>query len=385
MASRRNEGIQVRHARGCPGRDDGRCRCTPRYQAQVWSPREHKRISRTFPTLAAAKSWRHDAAVALRQGSLRAGDGRTVKQAWDEWEGAAKSGLVMNRSGDPYKPSALRGYEQGMRLRVLPVLGSEKLNDVRRSDVQRLVNRMMAEGAKPSTIRNALMPLRAIYRYALTLDEVGVNPTTGVQLPAVRGRRERIASPTEAATLIAALPAADQALWATAMYAGLRAGELQALPDELVDLDRNVIQVHWSWDPKAGRVTPKSRAGRRTVPIPKILRHHLAAHRLARHGRGGLFFGRPDGRPFSNQAYSQRAARKWGAAELEPIGLHDCRHTFASLMIAAGLNAKALSTFMGNSSITITLDRYGHLFPGSEEEAADLLDAYLDRQTVGAR
>ncbi len=167
------------------------------------------------------------------------------------------------------------------------------------------------------------------------------------------------------------------------MYAGLRAGELQALPDELVDLNRNVIRVHWSWDPKAGRVTPKSRAGRRTVPIPKILRRHLAQHRLARHGRGGLFFGRADGRRFSNQAYSQRAARTWDAAELEPIGLHDCRHTFASLMIAAGVNAKALSTFMGHSSITITLDRYGHLFPGSEEEAADLLDAYLDRQTAG--
>lgn len=46
-------------------------------------------------------------------------------------------------------------------------------------------------------------------------------------------------------------------------------------------------------------------------------------------------------------------------------------------MIAAGVNAKALQTFMGHSSITVTLDRYGHLFPGSEQEAADLLDAYL--------
>jgi len=57
--------------------------------------------------------------------------------------------------------------------------------------------------------------------------------------------------------------------------------------------------------------------------------------------------------------------------------LHECRHTFASLMIAAGVNAKALGTYLGHSSITITLDRYGHLFPGNEEEAAALLDAYL--------
>ena len=59
------------------------------------------------------------------------------------------------------------------------------------------------------------------------------------------------------------------------------------------------------------------------------------------------------------------------------IGLHEARHTFASLMIAAGVNAKALSTYMGHSSIAVTLDRYGHLFPGNEEQAAGLLDAYL--------
>ena len=48
-------------------------------------------------------------------------------------------------------------------------------------------------------------------------------------------------------------------------------------------------------------------------------------------------------------------------------------------MIAAGVNPKALSTFMGHASISITLDRYGHLFPGSEDEAAELADAYLER------
>jgi len=81
-----------------------------------------------------------------------------------------------------------------------------------------------------------------------------------------------------------------------------------------------------------------------------------------------------------------RALGAWDKAEpkREPIGLHEARHTFASLMIAAGVNAKALATFMGHASITITLDRYGHLFPGSEDEAAELLDAYLER-TQAAR
>lgn len=73
------------------------------------------------------------------------------------------------------------------------------------------------------------------------------------------------------------------------------------------------------------------------------------------------------------------------AWKLTPITLHECRHTFASLIIAAGVNPKALQTFMGHSSITVTLDRYGHLFPGSEGEAAVLLDAYLAESHERAR
>ncbi|HJR50235.1 MAG TPA: tyrosine-type recombinase/integrase, partial [Gemmatimonadales bacterium] len=74
---------------------------------------------------------------------------------------------------------------------------------------------------------------------------------------------------------------------------------------------------------------------------------------------------------------SRRALTDWRRAGLAPIGLHEARHTFASLAIAAGVNAKALSVYMGHASVTITLDRYGHLFPGNENEAAGLLDAYL--------
>ncbi|TMK97772.1 MAG: hypothetical protein E6G34_08735 [Actinobacteria bacterium] len=79
-----------------------------------------------------------------------------------------------------------------------------------------------------------------------------------------------------------------------------------------------------------------------------------------------------------------RARRAWKDAGLEPVTLHECRHTFASLMIAAGVNAKALSTYMGHATISVTLDRYGHLMPGNEAEAAGLLDAYLLSATSAA-
>ena len=75
----------------------------------------------------------------------------------------------------------------------------------------------------------------------------------------------------------------------------------------------------------------------------------------------------------------RRARKAWSEAGLAGITLHECRHTCASYMIAAGVNAKALSSYLGHSSITVTLDRYGHLLPGNEEEAAELLEGFLVR------
>lgn len=375
-------GITVRHARSCTQPTDHapNARCTPTYQAHVWDKRTEKRIRKSFPTLAAAKVWRQDAVPALRKGTMRAPSQTTLREAWERWETGAMDGTVRTRSGDEYKPSALRGYEQAMRTRILPDLGAMKLSEVSRLALQDVADKMLSEGSDPSTIRNALMPLRAVFRRAIARGEVSVNPTTGLTLPAVRGKRDRIASPTEGSALLAALPEDDRAVWATAMLAGLRLGELRALREEDVDLQVGVIRVERSWDKAEGLIAPKSRAGRRTVPIVAALRVHLAAHKLRRSG-GELFFGEA-GRPFSRDPLVARAEKAWKEAKLSPIGLHEARHTCASIFIAAGVNVKALSSYLGHASITITMDRYGHLMPGNETEAVDLVDAYLERATA---
>ena len=184
--------------------------------------------------------------------------------------------------------------------------------------------------------------------------------------------------------LLAALPLQDRALWATALYAGLRLGELQALRWPDLDLAGGIIRVERSWDPKAGVIDPKSQAGRRKVPVPAILRDHLVEHRMTQGRDEGFVFGRASEIPLSPSGVHRRAKVAWRRTGLASITLHEARHTFASMMIAATVNAKALSTFMGHSSISITLDRYGHLMPGNEVEAAALLDAYLERIEIAA-
>jgi integrase len=73
----------------------------------------------------------------------------------------------------------------------------------------------------------------------------------------------------------------------------------------------------------------------------------------------------------------KREKTAWSDAGLVPLTLHECRHTFASLMIDAGANPKAIQTYMGHANIAITFDTYGHLMPGSHDEVRERMDLYL--------
>jgi integrase len=243
----------------------------------------------------------------------------------------------------------------------------------------------LEQGLAPPTIEVTLLPVRAIYRQALERGEIAVNPCEKLRLPRSDRRRDRIADPLEGAALIAAVPVEDQPVWATAMYAGLRRGELQALKVCDVDLATGLLHVEYGWDFKEGPIELKSNAGRRRVPIPGVLRDRLA-DQLLRIERSGeqLLFGEDGERPFRPESIQRAADAAWKDAGLRRITFHECRHTFAALMIAAGVNAKALQVYMGHANISITLDRYGHLMPGSEKEAAGLLDAYLEAQREAA-
>jgi integrase len=378
-------GIEERHSRSCRTRNGGRCDCEPTYRVRI-RLQGREPITRAFASAAEAKGWRKDALIAVRRGrDIDLGGRKTLRTVAAGWLTDAEAGTVRARGGSAYKPSAIRSYEASLRLRVygptapMPELGDEPLEDIRRADLQELIARLVADGSAPRTIEATIIPLRAIFHREIQRDRIKVNPTTGLDLPRGEKARDRIAGPVEAAKLLAALPDEDRATWGAAMYAGLRRGELMALRVNRVDLDANVIRVEKGWDVKAGEIATKNGKDRK-VPITAPLRELLLPH-LLRTGRRGddLVFGSTATDPFAPKDLTRRADAAWAA--LRRITLHECRHTFASYMIAAGVNAKAVSTFMGHASVAFTLDRYGHLFPGAEDEAAGLLDTYLTRGT----
>ena len=146
---RRPEGVSLRHSSRCQTRTGGACSCRSRYQAQVFSPADRKTLRKTFSSLADARAWRVQAKSELNRGTLRAPTRTTLAEAAEEWLAAAHAGIVRTRSGDPYKPSALRAYEQALRMKLVPALGHVRLSSVTTSAVQDLVDRLVADGASP--------------------------------------------------------------------------------------------------------------------------------------------------------------------------------------------------------------------------------------------
>jgi integrase len=167
-------------------------------------------------------------------------------------------------------------------------------------------------------------------------------------------------------------------VWACAFFAGLRRGELMALRDRAVDLDAGEMRVVAGWDAVAGEQPTKGRENR-TVPIVGELRKVLLAHRVATGRRGAdLLFGETAVSPFRPKPLQRRADAVWKTAGLQRITPHGCRHSFASIAIAAGVNIGTVSAALGHASVKITWDRYHHLMPGTMEQAAELIQAYMD-------
>jgi integrase len=132
---------------------------------------------------------------------------------------------------------------------------------------------------------------------------------------------------------------------------------------------------------------PKTDSGKRTVPVPS---ETAAALKTWRAGQGeerlaygpayddrGFVFTREDGVPFHPDWFSRTFERHVREAGLPRIRVHDLRHTWASLALAAGVPAKVVQEILGHSSVGITLDTYSHLVPAMREDAAATVAALI--------
>lgn len=320
------------------------------------------------PTEAAARRALNEERGKSSSGKPRRG-GETVAAFLERW--LADVVTVRRRE------RTLVGYRSIVDHHLVPAFGDREVRALTRREVQAWVAR--SEGA-PLSIRHRVDCLRAALAWAVKWGLIDTNPATGLDLPAVRRPTIRAMTDEQAEAIIAATAEAWHGpIVALALYTGLRQGELLGLRWEDVDLKRERLTVTHSLSRLPGRhglryvlTEPKSAKSRRTVPlIPDAVEVLRTLQREQLTGTGswkGLVFSRRD-RPVDGPSLTRDFQASLEAAEVPTMRFHDLRHGTGSLLLSKGVPMAVVSDILGHSSITVTVDIYGHLTEDTKREA----------------
>lgn len=375
--------VTVGAIKGSPGLDrlpSGRIRA--RYRDA--DGRQH---SKTFPGqggITAAKAW-------LRQQRAAVDDGTHVAVDRSQTFGsyAAERVTAWRR----HKETTRAQVESHMRLHVLPDFGAKPLASIKPADVEAWVARKERELA-PATMHVVFAWTRRVFAEAQRQRLIRDNPCEGIELPE-RVRREVEPLPLEAVdALTDAMPEHLRGAVLVAAWSGLRQGEVLGLRKHRLNLighrdDRGHVQpaslyVAEQLQTLTGPprlVAPKTKKSIRRVPIPAVLVDGLAAHLAAYPTDAeGFVFRNLNGNPVRRNHFGELWRRAVEDAGL-PAGVrfHDLRHTYASLLIAAGESVTVVSKRLGHASAVETLETYAHMWPDSDGRTVDVLDAAYAR------
>jgi integrase len=287
------------------------------------------------------------------------------------------------------KRRTAESYETSLRVHVLPTFGSRRIGAITSRDIEQWLAALGETKMATKSIYNHYTPLSATFKYAVRHGIIRVNPCSGVDLPSDRDSAKFEGTPltrSQVDQLVAELDRwppyglAGRFLSAT----GLRAAEFCGLMIANLDLDRGSVSVtrtvtrnrkldEWVVG------TPKTRRGRRDVPILDDDLIDAMAEYLDTHPRAGelsapLFYGRATGghdhdptKPWDAHVFAQwhlkPAAARIGVPSLR---LHDLRHTAATLWYEDGIPLSVISRWLGHASVAVTDQVYVHLRPNDD-------------------
>lgn len=335
-----------------------------------------------------------EAIEAARRGVLPSKNTQTLEiylLAWIE-----EKMIALRRSTYPQWKRYLDDY-------VARYLGNRRLQSIKREHLQEWVGQLARKGLAPSTIHLIHRILALAMRDAVKRKVLASNPCEGLTLPRIEERemafldieqaqiflrhlREGGASygrpgkkpKTPPALLSCRHP--HEALFSIALTCGLRRGELMGLywddinfKTKTVTVRRQAIHI-----PREGYIInePKTRAGRRIIPLAPETVEALRLHQEKTGNKMGLVFRGRFGGYFSPRGMQSALDDILVACDLPHIRLHDLRHTFATLALKSGTDLKTLQALMGHSSVQTTL-RYIHCLPNGTEEAIERLSNLL--------
>ncbi len=364
---------------------------------------------KTFRLKKEADQFAATASVEVREGVHVADSASiTVEKAGALWIASGES-AGLERSSIDQRKSHLDNH-------IKPMIGQTLLSKLNVPAVRDFEDKLRKEGRSPAMVKKILTSLGSILSDA---SERGLNMRNPVR--DIRGSRKgrdrrqekrqkgklevgvEIPTREEIKAMVAALDDHWRPLLITAVFTGMRSSELRGLRWQDVNFKRGEITVNQRADQYKEIGPTKSEAGVRTIPVPPPVTTALKAHKLKQPPGTELVFANPDGEPRSHTNIVNKglmpAMVRGGVTvaagkdeEGRPIlkakytGLHALRHFYASWLInrkedgGLALPAKMVQERMGHSSIVITMDTYGHLFPRSDDgtELAHAANILLD-------
>ena len=347
-----------------------------------------KATSETFHNLKDAQAFR-DKIRARRSGGGKLADlqaGKLAVAAYaDRWLRAVAPGL---------SDGTVNNYRSLLTNHVLPVVGDLAMRDVTRTEVQEIITRMRARNLSTSTVQSVRAVVGTLFNRAASIDEViPASPCRAIVMPSGGRPLVRIIETGHVAALAAEIGPQYQALVLVAAGTGLRIGELLGLTWDRVNLDRATLTVDRQYKPTAAALTaPKTRASVRTVPLGastvallRALRDTCPAVAVTLPTVGhrkpqpvSLVFHTGDGKPLAYTRLHAAWNRARAAAGVPDWATwHTLRHYYVSLLISEGIHARVIQERVGHTSITTTMDVYGHLMTSHGDDTRAAVDNAL--------
>ena len=314
-----------------------------------------------------------------------------TKMTVGEWLTRWLDAYVMNSSKKKLRTQET--YHSIVKNHLIPALGHIHLQKLQPADIQAYYNN---SNLSPSTLEQHHAVLHQALKVAMQNERLlNTNPATMVaekprgkenldmQVWSVEEVRRFLSEARKRGTQC-------EAFYSTALETGMRKGELCGLKWEDVDLENRLISVRRTLikagpDPVMG--TPKTGRGRAIAISPglaKLLARHKAEQNEQRLRLGSLYhnhgfvFAKQTGEPLQMNNFGQREfTRLIEASGVKKIRFHDLRHTCATLLLAHGMHPKIVQERLGHSNISMTLDRYSHVTPTMQENAAQVMGDIL--------
>lgn len=322
----------------------------------------------------------------------------TVEKACELWIEAGQL--------DGLEPSTIKQRDEHVRLHIVPLIGGVKLSQLTTPKIEAFKDELLKTRSR-ALARAVLTSLKSVLKVARRRGLILQSPAETVQVDKRRFEEEEDAPipPKEHIRAILTkapevhpltrltngrwvagqgrsqkvVPVPWRPLLVTAVFTGMRASELRGLRWGNVDLKAGVIRVRERADRYQRLGPPKSRAGRRDIPLAPMVINTLKEWQLACPKTDlGLVFPTEQGTVILHTNLLRqgfypvlRACGLMGEDDTAPpYSFHALRHAAASLFIEQGWGPKKVQSVMGHSSITVTFDIYGHLFPSPDDDRA---------------